>query len=118
MKKKLAVAAVLGLALVVLGGIVGLTHQPPTPGSDRGATAAPVDRLEQRIATAQDRLRRVPGDWLTWAGLGMAYLEHARITTDPGTLATVLWHDGRADEIALEGDREAFRRFLDLFRKT
>ncbi|HET8756159.1 MAG TPA: winged helix-turn-helix transcriptional regulator [Solirubrobacteraceae bacterium] len=42
----------------------------------------------------------------------------ATIATDPGTLATVLWHDGNADAIAVDGDRDAFARFLGLFRKT
>ena len=42
----------------------------------------------------------------------------ATIATDPSTLATVLWHDGNADEIAVEGDRTAFERFRGLFQKT
>jgi DNA-binding HxlR family transcriptional regulator len=42
----------------------------------------------------------------------------ATIATDPATLATVLWHDGDADTIAVDGDREAFTRFLGLFQKT
>jgi DNA-binding HxlR family transcriptional regulator len=42
----------------------------------------------------------------------------ATIATDPGTLATVLWHDGNAREITVEGDRSAFERFLGLFQKT
>jgi DNA-binding HxlR family transcriptional regulator len=60
---------------------------------------------------------RVDGDRLDITR-GTSEHPDATIATDPGTLATVLWHDGDADEIALEGDREAFRRFLDLFRKT
>lgn len=42
----------------------------------------------------------------------------ARIETDPGTLASVLWHDRPADAMRVEGDSEAFRRFLELFRRT
>jgi len=42
----------------------------------------------------------------------------ATIATDPGTLATVLWHDGNPRAIAVQGDRDAFARFLGLFRKT
>jgi DNA-binding HxlR family transcriptional regulator len=42
----------------------------------------------------------------------------ATITTDPGTLATVLWHDGNPSEITVEGDHSAFERFRDIFRKT
>jgi DNA-binding HxlR family transcriptional regulator len=46
--------------------------------------------------------------------------EHAdaTITTDPGTLASVLWHGHPADAIAVEGDRDAFERFLTLFPMT
>jgi len=42
-----------------------------------------VDRLERAIAQAQDRLRRLPADWETWAALSLAYLEESRITADP-----------------------------------
>jgi DNA-binding HxlR family transcriptional regulator len=42
----------------------------------------------------------------------------ATIITDPGTLATVLWHDGDASEITVEGDHSAFERFVGLFQKT
>jgi DNA-binding HxlR family transcriptional regulator len=42
----------------------------------------------------------------------------ATIATDPATLATVLWHDGNADEIAVGGDRSAFEHFRRLFQKT
>jgi DNA-binding HxlR family transcriptional regulator len=42
----------------------------------------------------------------------------ATIATDPGTLATVLWHDGNPREIKVEGDRSAFERFVRLFQKT
>ena len=75
--------AVAAVALVLVGGIVGRISGP-SPVSARAADqATTVDRLEQSITRAQDRLRRVPGDWRTWAGLGMAYLERARVTTDP-----------------------------------
>ena len=36
-----------------------------------------------RIRSTQDRLREVPGDWTAWAGLGLAYLEQSRVTSDP-----------------------------------
>ncbi|MGZ4278710.1 MAG: winged helix-turn-helix transcriptional regulator [Solirubrobacteraceae bacterium] len=45
----------------------------------------------------------------------------ATIETDPGTLASVLWHGRKLDEarragdVAIEGDRAAVSRFLDLF---
>jgi tetratricopeptide (TPR) repeat protein len=44
--------------------------------SDAGQPDAAIDR-------AQQRLRLVPGDYVTWAALGSAYLERARVTADP-----------------------------------
>ena len=43
-------------------------------------TVAP---LERAIRTAQQRLEEVPGDYATWAQLGSAYVEEARVTADP-----------------------------------
>ena len=46
---------------------------------------------------------------------------YATIETDPGTLASILWHGRklaearRAGEVAIEGDRGAVTRFLGLF---
>jgi tetratricopeptide (TPR) repeat protein len=72
------------LAMVILGGILG---RAPEPGDSKSAEPAGativIDRLEQTIRRAQERLRTVPGDWRTWASLGLAYLERARVTTDP-----------------------------------
>lgn len=77
-----AVAVLAAAALTVVGGIVGRkpASAPATPSTE---VAAPVDRLSQSVTQSQDRLRRVPGDWRTWAALGMSYLELARITADP-----------------------------------
>jgi len=71
-------------ALVLVGGALGRSsgRSETTPPQLTEQTTA-VDRLEQTIGRAQERLRRVPGDWQTWAALGMAYLERSRITTDP-----------------------------------
>jgi DNA-binding HxlR family transcriptional regulator len=49
---------------------------------------------------------------------GSAEHPDATIATDPGTLATVLWHNGDAKSVMVDGDREVFRRFQDLFRRT
>jgi DNA-binding HxlR family transcriptional regulator len=52
---------------------------------------------------------------------GGAPAAEAIIETDPGTLATVLWHGRRLDEarragdVAIEGDRRAVTRLLRLF---
>jgi tetratricopeptide (TPR) repeat protein len=72
-----AVAA--ALTLVLAGGALG--HRKPAPAP----AAAPVqsDRLADAIARAQDRLRTLPKDWRTWAGLASAYVEQARVTANP-----------------------------------
>jgi tetratricopeptide (TPR) repeat protein len=76
--KRIAIVAAAAVAVIVGGALFGRPESPaPTPA------AAPADLLKQRIATTQDRLRRVPGDWTAWAGLGLAYLEESRVTGDP-----------------------------------
>ena len=84
-----AVALAIALALVLLGGMLGRAPEAPQIAAEPAAVT-PVDRLEQMIQRSQERLRRVPGDWHTWASLGMAYLERARITADPLALASAL----------------------------
>jgi DNA-binding HxlR family transcriptional regulator len=42
----------------------------------------------------------------------------ATISSDPGTLATVLWHGGDEADLHIEGDRAAVTRFLGHFRET
>jgi tetratricopeptide (TPR) repeat protein len=78
----LAVIISLGaaLALLVAGGALGRT---PPAAPDQSTASSTVDLLDQGIARSQERLRRVPGDWETWAALGMSYLERARISSDP-----------------------------------
>jgi Pyruvate/2-oxoacid:ferredoxin oxidoreductase gamma subunit len=49
---------------------------------------------------------------------GSADRPDTMIATDPATLATVLWHNGDAESVIVDGDREVFRRFQDLFRRT
>ena len=44
---------------------------------------AAADPLTAAIDAAQLRLTTVPGDWSTWAQLGSAYVEQARVTADP-----------------------------------
>jgi DNA-binding HxlR family transcriptional regulator len=46
---------------------------------------------------------------------GTADQPDATIDTDPPTLARVLWHGGRARDLAVEGDHGAVTRFLTLF---
>ncbi|MGH3755144.1 MAG: tetratricopeptide repeat protein [Pseudonocardiaceae bacterium] len=74
------------LAVVTLGGVL--------PGRGAAAPAAvsvvpQVGRpgLHAVIHATQDKLRRLPGDAVTWARLGAAYVEQARITADPSFYA-------------------------------
>lgn len=69
---------------------------PPPPGPGAAVVRSDVQRS---VTAAQDRLRRLPGDADTWALLGSAYVEQARITGDPayygkaqGALETSLRH--------------------------
>jgi tetratricopeptide (TPR) repeat protein len=79
--KRVILIAATALAVLVAGGIVG--RPQGTPGSPITEQAAPADLLQQRISSTQEHLRRVPGDWSAWAGLGMAYLEQSRVSADP-----------------------------------
>jgi tetratricopeptide (TPR) repeat protein len=84
--EKLRVAAITvtaAVAIVVVGGALGRAPGGERSVAESGDRGAAVDRLEQTITRAQERLRTVPGDWQTWAALGVAYLERSRITTDP-----------------------------------
>ena len=65
--------AALALAIGTVGAVLGRT---PAPCLGWGADQP--DRLQQSIAQAQQRLRRLPGDWQTWAQLSLAL---------PGTVA-------------------------------
>jgi hypothetical protein len=78
-------AAVLAAALALLigGGILGAAPTAAPPPSTVVQPVSAVTQLDQSIARDQTQLRRVPGDWETWAALSLAYLEKARITADP-----------------------------------
>jgi tetratricopeptide (TPR) repeat protein len=78
-----AVAALVAVALVVAGGILG-RRSPAPAGPETVAVAAPADLLTQRIDRVRERLDRVPGDWPAWADLGLAYVDLSRVTADPG----------------------------------
>jgi Flp pilus assembly protein TadD len=84
---------IIGLAAILLTGVGVLfgLHQGGSPNADTAqasstlapAGQAPADQLAGSIARAQERLRAVPGDYVTWAALGSAYTERARVTADP-----------------------------------
>ena len=89
---RIGVAAVLAGALLVAGGIGlfrsggdGANAQTPASASRADALLAPVvsGSLEQIIESLQTRLRQLPTDWRSFASLGLAYVQQARVTADP-----------------------------------
>ena len=71
--------------LLIGGGIVGLRSSGHSGSAvpERAASVVTAPAPDAAIKRAQDHLRQVPGDWVTWAALGSAYLERARVTADP-----------------------------------
>src|SRR5437764_911772 len=93
---RIAVAAVAAAGLFVGLGL-GLWHRPASPATEASGAVqqrqssalsdAPLVgtvSLPQAITALQERLRRLPDDWRSYAGLGLAYVQEARITADPG----------------------------------
>lgn len=116
------------VAVLTAGAAVALPSSAPRPATQVASTiaAAPVDR----IAAAQERLRRLPGDWRTWAQLGLDYVDRARLTADPayypkaqGALRESLrLRPGNPDALAgsgaLANARHDFSAARDLARKA
>jgi len=110
---------IVGLAVTMFGGgALGLlvrTH--PSGRQDvptaRPAPAVPVvdsGSLPQLITSLQRRLRALPADWRSFARLGSAYVQEARMTADPtyypkaeGALARSLALHGGGNFEALTG---------------
>lgn len=89
-RQALSGAAVLGLAagLLAIGATAGAPSSSPEVDSSVGSAAPePVDPLAQSITDLQAELDRVPGNWSAWADLGLAYVQQARRTADPGLYA-------------------------------
>jgi tetratricopeptide (TPR) repeat protein len=87
------ITAVMGLAalLFVLGatGLFTVVRSDPREArSPRQAVAPPLPvlpnaTLAQTITALQARLRAVPSDWPSYASLGLAYVQQARVMADP-----------------------------------
>ncbi|GAA0460881.1 hypothetical protein Ade02nite_15270 [Paractinoplanes deccanensis] len=73
--------ALAAIALLAVGAIFGLRGTPAPP--EPAAAIARTDRLEQTVTQARQRLRTLPRDHRTWAQLGLAYVEQARVSADP-----------------------------------
>jgi tetratricopeptide (TPR) repeat protein len=87
------VFGVAGLAMVmfVIGGI-GVLRRVTSKPSSAPHVAGPAlatkpiigaGSLSAIIANLQDRLRAAPEDWRSYADLGLAYVQQARVTADP-----------------------------------
>jgi len=85
------------------------------PGAADGLSAT----YELRLGEQRFRVRVADGG--IDVARGGAEAPDATIETDPGTLATVLWHGRKLDEarragdVAIAGDGKAVKRFLGLF---
>ncbi|GIH17734.1 tetratricopeptide repeat protein [Rugosimonospora africana] len=124
--RRVAVVGTVTFAVLLGGGIVGLKagghvdRGPASPAAQSGAAQSGVAQsgavqsgaaqAGAAIDRAQQRLRLVPGDYTTWAALGSAYLEQARITADPsyypkaeGALTKSLQLRGTDNPAALTG---------------
>ena len=83
MRRSLIVVGV-GLVLAVSGGVGVATNSepsaaPPTTTVPRVVPDSGQD-LATSIAALQATLRRVPGDYASWANLAVGYVEQARLT--------------------------------------
>ncbi len=87
---------VIGIAIVLaVSGGIGLVRDSDDPGSTPSvaiADAADFATLGARdltstVAGLQSRLQRLPADDRSWATLGLAYVEQARVTADPSYYA-------------------------------
>jgi tetratricopeptide (TPR) repeat protein len=110
----IAIAAALAVVVFVVGAL--------GPGSSRDATASSASiatpdaflgpapaagSLDASIASLESKLEAKPDDWKSSAALGIAYVQRARITSDPSTypLAQVVLH--RSLKLHPTGNAEA-----------
>ncbi|MER6816104.1 hypothetical protein ABT299_43145 [Spirillospora sp. NPDC000708] len=79
----LLVTGVLAATAVVVVGMFRGPDSPSTSSSGAGPGSPAGAAPEGVIARYQQTLRRAPGDYSTWAALGAAYVQQARITVNP-----------------------------------
>jgi tetratricopeptide (TPR) repeat protein len=86
---RIAGALVLAAGLLLVGGAGPFrstdAERGPVPAAGASSFLAPAvsGSLERTIESLQDRLRRIPSDWRSFASLGFAYVQQARITANP-----------------------------------
>lgn len=78
-----AVLLLLGIGIASGGHDAPQSDAAQSPASEPGRGAPSAGSLGAAIAAAQVTLRKNPADWSTWAQLGSAYVQQARITVDP-----------------------------------
>ncbi|MEU3461063.1 tetratricopeptide repeat protein [Streptomyces sp. NPDC006733] len=83
--RRLALFATAAVLCAGLTGFAALEHRSDTSGSapTRIAGARTSPTAATLISKLQDHLRRQPADADSWAQLGSAYVEQARLTVDP-----------------------------------
>jgi tetratricopeptide (TPR) repeat protein len=130
-----AAGAGLAVTLVVAGSLGpqrGRVSPPPAaetsvPSGD--PYLPPGTSLDGLITSLQTRLKAVPNDHVSWATLGLAYVQQAKVTVDPTfypradqALAESLKHDADTNYLAYAGlsalasarhDFSAARRFAE-----
>jgi tetratricopeptide (TPR) repeat protein len=105
LRRRTVLLLLLGL-LVAAVAAAGLTE--PAPERPSAATPKIVgDRLAASIERAQDRLRTAPEDPTTWATLGAAYVEQARVTGNPAYYPQAQGALDRAVALQPEGNAPA-----------
>ena len=101
-------AAVVGLATVMLaaGAIAALRSPGPISapsfrpvGAPASAPVTPGGGLSSSIPALQQRLRAIPEDWRAWAALGLAYVQEARVSSDPSYYAKAQGTLGRSFDL-------------------
>ncbi len=92
---RVALVVAVACALFLVGGVglfrsVRSAPPAPAPAGHSGPAVALGDQpviasgtLAEAVASLQARLKTLPGDWTSWAALGQAYVQEARITADP-----------------------------------
>ncbi len=111
----------LGLALFVAGVVGVAKRQSPDSGAagdvsrsspaEIAAATNPSGRtLDELISGLQGRLQSTPKDYVSWATLGLAYVQQAKVTVDPtyypkadGALARSLAVNGKDNYLAYLG---------------
>jgi tetratricopeptide (TPR) repeat protein len=88
---KAAAVAAMAVALLVVAAVLFVRggHEVADPAAHDTSSSALLlptpnaGSLDGAIASLQQRLREIPGDWHGLAQLGLAYVAQARVTADP-----------------------------------